>query len=152
VRPGERLDGHWRCVRWLCGGFNPNDPIFAELNIEKEYHRIAGDIGQRTRCDLSVPLGKQARDQAEAECGIDLVSAFNDGQWERLYDGWEQEERTYREEQKLLWQAALAELRAQYLFDGSAKAKEVQDYEVEELRKRWAAGTAARTWPIWSPS
>jgi DNA polymerase III subunit gamma/tau len=152
VVPGERLDGHWRCARWLCGGFNPADAIFAKLNIEAEYQRIAGDIGKRNRLDFSDPLAAIARDKADLECGVDLLSAFDDGQWDRLYDGWELDERKYREEQKPLWQAALAKVQAQYPLDGSAKSKEVQDYEVEELRKRWAARMPARTWPIWSRS
>ena len=58
----------------------------------------------------------------------------------------------YREEQKLLWQAALADVLARHPLDGSASSKEVQDYEVEELRKRWAARAQMRPWPIWSRS
>ena len=126
-------------MRWLCGGFNPNDPIFTKLNIETAYRRVAGNIGTRTRLDYSESLGAAARQTADFECGVDLVSAFNDERWDRLYDGWELEERKYREEQRLLWQAALADVLAQHPLDGSARSKEVQDYEVEELRKRWAA-------------
>jgi DNA polymerase III subunit gamma/tau len=149
VAPGDRLDGHWRCVRWLCGGFNPADPVFAKLRIEAEYQRIAGDIGNRNRFDSSDPLAAIARKKADLECGVDLLSAFDDEQWDRLDDGWELEERKYREEQKPIWQAALAEVLAQYPLDGSARSKEAQDYEVEELRKRWAVRTDVRSWPIW---
>ncbi len=148
----ERLEGHWSCVRWLCGGFNPNDPIFSKLNIETAYRRVAGNIGTRTRLDYSEPLGAAARQEAELECGVDLVSAFNDEQWDRLYDGWELEERKYREEQRLLWQAAVADVLAQHPLDGSARSEEVQDYEVEEIRKRWAARAQVRPWSIWSLS
>jgi len=152
VPASERIDGHWNCVRWLCGGFNPNDPILAKLKIEMEYRRVAGDIGGRTRLDCSERLGDAARQRADLECGVDLASAFNDEQWDRLYDGWELEELKYREEQKLLWQAALAEVQARHPLDGSARSKEVQDFEVEELRKSWAARAQMRTWPIWSRS
>ena len=152
VHSGERLDGHWSCVRWLCGGFNPNDPVFPKLNIEMAYRRVAGNIGTRTRLDTSEPLTALARGKAELECCVDLVSAFNDEQWDRLYGGWELEERKYREEQKLLWQAALADVLARHPLDGSAGSKEVQDYEVEELRKGWAAGAQVRPWSIWSRS
>ncbi|QQO14792.1 AAA family ATPase [Bradyrhizobium diazoefficiens] len=150
VPEGEMLDGHWSCVRWLCGGFNPTDPIFAKLNIESAYRRVAGNIGKRTRLDFSEPLGAAARRKAELECGVDLVSAFDDKQWGRLYDGWELEEFRCRKEQKLLWQAALADVVARYPLDGSARSKEVQDYELEELRKRWAASAPVRPWAIWS--
>ena len=152
VPAGERLDGHWSCVRWLCGGFNPKDPIFSNLNIETQYRRVAGDVGTRTRLDCSEPLAPAARRKAELECGISLVSAFGDKQWDRLYDGWELEERKHREEQKRLWEAALAELRARYPLDGSSQSKEVQEYEVEEVRKRWLARAQVRSWAIWSQS
>ncbi len=101
VPPGEKLDGHWRCVRWLIGGFNPNDPIFLNLNIEAECQRVAGDIGKRNRQDGSDLLAAMARRKAELECGVGLLSAFEDGQWDRLYDGWEQEEQKYREDAKI---------------------------------------------------
>lgn len=152
VPGGERLDGHWSCVRWLCGGFNPQDPLFSKLNIEMAYRRVSGNIGTRTRLDSSESLTAVARRKAENECGVDLVSAFNDEQWDRLYDGWELEERRYREEQKLLWQAALADVVARHPIDGSERSKEAQDYEVEGLRKDWTARAEARLWPIWSRS
>ncbi|MGJ5080215.1 AAA family ATPase [Bradyrhizobium sp. HKCCYLS3013] len=147
---GDRLDGHWSCVRWLCGGFNPADPIFRKLDIEPAFRRVAGDIVKRTRQDSSESLGDAARRKAELECGMDLVSAFDDEQWDRLYDGWELEEFRYRKEQKLLWQAALADMKARYPLDGSARSGEVQNYELEELRKRWAASAPVRPWAIWS--
>lgn len=152
VPAGEKLDGHWSCVRWLCGGFNPADPIFAKLHIEPAFRRVAGDIGTRTRLDSSEPLAAAARRKAELECGMDLVSAFDDEQWDRLYDGWELQERSYRHEQKFLWQAALADVMARHPLNGSAGAKEVQDYELEELRKDWAARAPVRQWAIWSRS
>lgn len=148
---GERLDGHWTCVRWLCGGFNPNDPIFEKLNIETAYRRVAGNIGKRTRRDSSESLAAKARAQALLlEGGVDLVSALDDEQWDRLYDGWELEEFKYRKEQKLLWQTAVADVVARYPLDASARSKEVQDYELEELRKRWLASPPVRPWAIWS--
>lgn len=150
VPEGDRLDGHWSCVRWLCGGFNPADPIFMKLNIEPAFRRAAGDIGTRTRLDFSVPLGAAAGRKAELECGMDLVSAFDDEQWDRLYDGWELEERSFRDEHKLLWQAAVADVVARYPLDGSARSKEVQEYELDELRKRWAVSAPMRPWAIWS--
>ncbi|WP_434925369.1 AAA family ATPase [Bradyrhizobium sp. HKCCYLS3070] len=152
VPEGERLDGHWSCVRWLCGGFNPTDPIIAKLNIEIAYRRVAGNIGRRTRRDSSESLTAKARAKAELECGVALASAFDDEQWDRLYDGWELEERTYREEQRPLWQVALADVVARYPLDGSARSKEVQNYEMEELRKRWEACATVRPWSIWSRS
>ena len=152
VPEGERLDGHWTCVRWLCGAFNPTDPIFAKLNIETAYRRVAGNIGRRTRRDSSESLTAKARAKAELECGVDLVSAFDDEQWDRLYDGWELEERKYREEQRLLWQAALADVLARHPLDGSARSKEEQDYELAELRTRWAERAQVRSWSIWSRS
>lgn len=152
VPPGERLAGHWSCVRWLCGGFNPKDPIFDKLNIEMGYRRPAGDIGSRNRLDFSVPLGEAARRKAESDCNLELVSAFNEEQWDRLYDGWELDERIFREAQRVLWQAALTEVLAQHPLDGSAQAQEAQDYELEELRRRRAVRDQARPWPIWSRS
>ena len=124
--------------------------IFPKLNIETAYRRIAGNIGTRTRLDSSEPLTGKARAKAELECGIDLVSAFDDEQWDRLYDGWELEEQRYREEQKLLWQAALADVMARHPLDGSVRSKEAQDYEVEELRKAWSASARVRPWSMWS--
>jgi len=106
-------------VRWLCGGFNPVDPVFNKLNIETAYRRVAGNIEGRTRLDSSVPLGNAARRKAELDCGVDLISAFNDEQWDRLYDGWELEEAKYREQQKMLWQSALADVLARHPLDGS---------------------------------
>ena len=150
VPEGDRLDGHWSCVRWLCGGFNPADPIFMKLNIEPAFRRVAGDIGTRTRLDFSESLGAAASRKAELECGMDLVSAFDDEQWDRLYDGWELEERSFREEQKQLWQAARADVLSRYPLDGSAHAREVQEYELDELRKRWATSARMRPWAIWS--
>lgn len=151
IPEGERLDGHWTCVRWLCGGFNPNDPIFEKLNIETAYRRVAGNIDKRTRRDSSESLAAKARAQAVLlQGGVDLVSAFDDEQWDRLYDGWELEEFRYRKEQKPLWQTAIADVVARYPLDGSARSKEVQDYELEELRKRWVASAPVRPWAIWS--
>jgi DNA polymerase III subunit gamma/tau len=147
----ERLNAHWQCVRWLCGGFNPNDPLYGRLNIESDYQRVAGDIGKRTRLDYSEPLGARARLKAANACAVQFVSAFNDEQWDYLYSGWELDERSYLSEQKVRWQDALAELEAKYALDGSEETIEVREYEVEELRKRWLE-TQPRPWPIWSPS
>jgi hypothetical protein len=150
VPEGEKLDGHWNCVRWLCGGFNPADPILPKLNIETAYQRVAGNIGKRNRLDFSEPLGAAARRKAELECELKLVSAFDDEQWDRLYDGWELEEFKYRREHRALWQAAVADVVARYPLDGSARSKEVQEYELEELRHRWPASAPLRSWTIWS--
>jgi DNA polymerase-3 subunit gamma/tau len=152
VPAGEELDGHWRCARWLCGGFNPSDPTFSKLNIEAEFQRVAGDIGTRTRLDSSESLAPLARRKAEVSDGIEILSAFNDAQWDRLYDGWELEEREHRDTERSLWQATLAEVVAKHALDGSAQSKETQNYEADELRRSWAARDRVRAWPIWSRS
>jgi len=152
VPGGDKLEGHWKCVRWLCGGFNPNDPVFSKLNIEAEYRRVAGDIGKRNRLDHSEPLGVPARRRAAEACGVQIISAFNDEEWGRLYDGWELDEHRYREEQRIRWQDALAAVKAKYPLDGSDSANEVQEYEVQELRRRWLKVPQERSWPIWSVS
>lgn len=143
------LEGHWACVRWLCGGFNPNDPIRAALGIEDEFNRVAGDIGQRTRVDYSEPLGSAARSMEEDQCGgLAIVSAFDDGQFQRLYDGWELDECAHRREQRARWDAGVAEIKARYPLDGSMKSEELLQYEVEEFKRRFSP--SPRTWPIWS--
>lgn len=149
---GEKLDEHWRCVRWLSGGFNPRDPIFAKLHIEAEFQRVAGDIGKRNRLDSSESLAPLARRKAEVSDGIEILSAFDDAQWDRLYDGWELEEREHRDTERSLWQATLAEVVAKHALDGSAQSKETQNYEADELRRSWAARDRVRAWPIWSRS
>jgi DNA polymerase III subunit gamma/tau len=152
VPAGGNLEGHWRCVRWLCGGFNPNDPVSSKLNIEAEYRRVAGDIGKRNRLDHSEPLGVPARRRAAEACGVQIISAFNDEEWGRLYDGWELDEHRYRKEQGIRWQDALAAVKAKHPLDGSDSANEVQEYEVQELRRRWLEVPQNRSWPIWSVS
>jgi DNA polymerase-3 subunit gamma/tau len=152
VPAGDRLAGHWRCIRWLCGGFNPEDPIFTKLAIEPEFQHAAGDVGTRTRWDCSVPLAELARRGAERDDGVEIVSAFNDAQWDRLYDGWELDERKYRDAQRSLWHAALADVVANHPDDGSAQSKEAQEYEIDELRSRWTARDQTRDWPLWTQS
>ncbi|MGM5028314.1 AAA family ATPase [Tardiphaga sp. 862_B3_N4_1] len=149
---GERLDEHWRCVRWLCGGFNPSDPIHPRLGIEGEYLHVAGDIGTRTRLDLSEALGGAARNKADRDCGVDLLSAFNDEQWDRLYDGWELDESVYRDQQRLTLQAALTELRAKHSQEEATYSEERRSYEEDELRSTRAASAPTRSWAIWSRS
>ena len=135
--PSMRLNGHWRCVRWLCGGFNPNDPVRVFLNIEKQFDRVAGDIGQRTRVDFSEPLGAIARLQEAEQCGgLPIASALEDKQFQRLYDGWEFDEHAYRLQERDRWHAAVAKIKASHLLDGSTSAKETQERELEELRRR----------------
>lgn len=148
VPAGERLEGHWSCVRWLCGGFNPADPIFTKLSIEPKFQRVAGDIGKRNRLDSSEPLGAAARLAEERNSGgLSLMSAFDDGCFERLYDGWELDESGFRKEERLRWKQAVAELEQRYFLYGSKEAKEVRDYELEELRRNWS--TPKRHWRTW---
>lgn len=148
----ERLDEHWRCVRWLCGGFNPADPIHSKLQIERDYQRVAGDIGTRTRLDQSEALGAAARTKADQQCGVELLSAFNDEQWDRLYDGWELDERVYREQRRSQLEAAMAELRDKHSREASTYSDEMRRYEEDELRLNIAASCAARSWTSWSRS
>lgn len=145
---GPRLEAHWRCIRWLCGGFNPQDPVFGKLNIEPEYQRVAGDIEGRTRFGSSDSLAPLAIAKAQ-ENGLQLVSAFDDQQWDRLYDGWEIEESASRLEHKPIVEEAIARVEALYPLDGSSQTKEVREYELAELRARFGARTRGRSWPIW---
>jgi len=145
---GPRLEAHWRCVRWLCGGFNPQDPIFGKLNIEPEYQRVAGDIEGRTRVGCSDLLAPLAIAKAQ-EIGLQLVSAFDDQQWDRLYDGWEIEECASRLEHKLILEEAIARVEALYPLDGSPQTKEIRESELAELRARFGARARRRSWPIW---
>jgi len=149
---GQRLDEHWRCVRWLCGGFNPADPVHSKIQIETDYHRVAGDIGTRTRLDQSEALGAAARIKADEKCGTDLLSAFNDHQWDRLYDGWELDEQVYREQRRLQLEAAMAELRARHALESASYSDEMRGYEEAELRSNLAASPVERAWASWGRS
>ncbi|WP_211911567.1 AAA family ATPase [Tardiphaga alba] len=149
---GRRLDEHWRCVRWLCGGFNPADPIHSKIEIEPDYHRVAGDIGKRNRQDQSEALDAAARIKADEKCGIDLLSAFNDRKWDRLYDGWELDEQVYREQRRSQLEAAMLELRARHALDSASYSDEMRGYEEAELRSNLAASAVERAWAIWDRS
>lgn len=149
---GDRLDEHWRCVRWLCGGFNPADPMHAKLGIELEFQRPAGDIGSRTRLDFSEVLGAAARNKADRDCGVNLVSALDDEQWGRLYDGWELEERYHRDQQRSLLHSSLAELQAKRSEESEAYSEEMRRYEEDDHRSNLATSGETREWAIWSRS
>jgi DNA polymerase III subunit gamma/tau len=149
VPAGDRLEAHWRCVRWLCGGLNQQEPLAARLNIEPEFRRVAGDIGQRTRMPISDSLKPGKIENVENEAGLKLLSAFDDQAWDRLYDGWELEEHLSRMMHTRLRQAAIEEVRQSYAHTPEEQAG--IEAALVELRASWPDKYAReRSWPVWS--
>lgn len=150
VEAGQRLEGHWRCVRWLCGGLDPREPDLERLKIEPEFRRIAGDIGQRTRMPISDSLKSAGIRKAEEELGLVGLSAIDDGAWDRLYDGWELDEHLSRRAHKRLREAAIDEVRRRYEPVDRPDKHAALDAELAELRRSWADEyTRDRPWQLW---
>lgn len=150
VEPGHRLEGHWRCVRWLCGGLDPREPDLERLKIEPEFRRIAGDIVQRTRMPISDTLKSAGIRKAEDEVGLVGLSAFDNRAWDRIYDGWELDEHLSRRAHKRLRVAAIDEVRRRYEPVDSPDKQAALDAELAELRRSWPDEyTRDRTWQLW---
>jgi DNA polymerase III subunit gamma/tau len=145
------LNTHWRCVRWLCGGVNPKEPLLEHLRIEPEYMRIAGDIGTRTRLSIPNSLSSSAIREVEKEHGLGVLSAFDDQAWGHLYSGWELEEHLSRMKHKRLRTNSLDEVRIRLRPDSSPEATAVFEAAEADLRRAWA-GTYERdrAWTLWT--
>ncbi|WP_038384407.1 ATP-binding protein [Bradyrhizobium elkanii] len=150
VSPGPRLEGHWRCVRWLCGGLDPREPWAERLGIEPEFRRVAGDIGQRTRMPISDSLKSAGIKKAESELGLAALSAFDDEAWDRLYDGWELDEHLSRQTHKQLREKALDEVRGRYEPIETPEKRAALEAELTELKNSWPGRYARdRSWRLW---
>ena len=80
AKDGVAMNAHWECVRWLCGGAKP-DAAFEGLGLS---YRVAGDIGNGTRCASSYSCGK---DLVAAGAELPFLSAFDAKNWSELYSG-----------------------------------------------------------------
>lgn len=150
VQPVKKLEGHWRCVRWLCGGLDPRGTNLDQLMIEPECRRIAGDIGTRNRMSISDSLKSAGIRKAAEELGLAALSALDDGVWDRLYDGWELEEHLSRQAHKRLRQAAVEEVQRRYDPVDSPDKQAALDAELAEVRASWPDEYARdRSWQIW---
>ncbi|MGY4155591.1 DNA polymerase-3 subunit gamma/tau [Bradyrhizobium sp. USDA 4461] len=151
ISPGSKLEGHWGCVRWLCGGLNPREPWAERLGIESEFQRVAGDIGQRTRMPISDSLKAAGIRKAENELRLEALSAFDDEAWDRLYDGWELDEHLSRQGHKELREKAVAEVVGRYEpTDDAPDKRAALDVELSELKSTWPDKyTRDRPWRLW---
>ena len=149
--PDDGLGVHWGCVRWICGGLNPGEPDYELLGIEPEFRRVAGNIGTRTRMPISDSLKPGEIERIGNELGLRFVSAFTDGAYERLYDGWELTERLDRVRHEHEREAALAALRNQYEPIDSTAQQSSLDAEIGELRASWPNEyQRSRSWKLWA--
>jgi DNA polymerase III subunit gamma/tau len=143
---------HWRCARWLCGGLDAREPLAEQLKIEPEFRRVAGDIGQRIRRPTSDSLKPGEMARIDELHGLATLSAFDDGAFDRLYDGWELEEHSSRLMHKRIRQAAVEEVRSRYEPADTPERKASLEAELVELRASWADKYAReRTWTVWKP-
>ncbi|WP_420737755.1 AAA family ATPase [Bradyrhizobium japonicum] len=146
----HNMKWHWDCVRWICAGLNPKEPVFKHLNLST--CREAGDIGsKRRRHSASNSLLPNGIAEA-SQCNMEPLSVFEDEAWEHLYIGWELKEHADREERKKEREAEIERLSLLYPL-GDPEKDEKREIEFGKLFKSWPDRyQRGRSWQVWQPT
>ncbi|PDT60529.1 hypothetical protein CO678_15975 [Bradyrhizobium diazoefficiens] len=148
-KSAQRMKSHWDCVRWLCAGMNPAEPIYKRLLLPKS--RQAGDLGPKGRrhsaSESLTPAGMADKMQDEMEA----LSAFDDEAWDHLFSGWELQEFDDRQKEKRQRQADIKAISLKYPL-GDQEHDEKRKREYGELLRSWADRyRRPRSWYAWQP-
>lgn len=152
----QALGFHWKQVMNLCAGFVEEveawdqeqrlkrPPLLDLLKIQKRMRRPSGKIkgGLLLASDILQP---QAIEQASAH-GMELLSAFDDGAWDRIRDGWELREFHDRRARREERQKQIAKIEELYR-DDDAQLRA----EKEKIARSWPTDPRLRqrSWTGW---
>ena len=151
---------HWRLVRSLWSGVNPNiqdwdeqdrrKPLPSLLGVYQSQFRNLGQLVQMKRLGSSGSLGPSQQGQAAME-SMNFLSCFADRAWSELDKGWEINE--FKDRKMELEKRKQDEERIKIEWEGmEGKAAEIQrDRALEELRANWPADPhkRLRSWDGW---
>jgi DNA polymerase III subunit gamma/tau len=146
----RKLNFHWECVRWICAGLNPNDPVHRKLKLDRDKLRVAGLIGSSRRFSSSQSIGPKGVEYATRN-KMHLLSAFDDEAWARLYEGWELDEHIDRLKHKADRENDVADLGARFPVGGGEDSK--RKAAMNQLRDSWPDKYRRhRSWTLWEMS
>lgn len=132
----RRVSYHWQCVRWLCAGLDPNDERLHALKLKMTRRRTAGIIGNRRRFSTSASLSPQTIREA-VQHKLEFLSAFDDGAWNHLEDGWELREHSDRRVQLEQREKEVAAIEAKFP-EGTSEANDAKrESELTRLGNSW---------------
>jgi hypothetical protein len=153
----EALERHWGYVRGLCRGLDRavrgrdevgvRRPLLDLLGVPATIRRPAGVIAWKRRFAVSNSIGDDAWRRAE-ECGLSYLSAFRDGAWSRLADGWELHEHRDRQREE-----AERHRREQNIVSAPLGG-DWRQAELDRMRTSWPKDPRARrrSWDGWWPT
>ncbi|UWU92936.1 AAA family ATPase [Bradyrhizobium sp. CB1015] len=146
----QNMKWHWDCVRWLCAGLNPQEPVFKHLNLST--CREAGDLGpKRRRHSASNSLLSNGMAEA-SQYNMEPLSAFDDEAWDYLYSGWELKEYGDRQEWKKERKADVEKVALTYP-SGDPENDERRKSELGKLLESWPDRyQRPRSWTLWQPT
>lgn len=134
-----KMKAHWDCVRWLCAGLNPEEPLYKHLQLPKS--RKAGELGPYGRrysaSESLLPSGMSG----SMRNGMEALSALDDEAWDFLYSGWELKEFHDRQKEKRQREEEIKEV--SLIFPGDQS-------KLEERLKIWPDRyRRPRSWEMW---
>jgi DNA polymerase-3 subunit gamma/tau len=154
----KRVAFHWECVRWLCAGVNAKelgwDPktkrwqnLLKLLKVTKG--RKAGNIGGRKRWSASYALSKGLEEWADYK--MPFLSAFDDGEWGRIRDGWELDEYEVRRRLRADRAAEIALVESKFPRGHNDRIDAERQSELDRVIMNWSDDPTEweRGRPVW---
>ena len=156
-----RVQFHWACVRDLCAALDPSVqdrargerspwPLVALLGIPERQRR--SPVARPARAFSASETLSQTTIERRAEAtGMPYLYAYDDGAFDRIYDGWEFEEHHHRKRFSSERATRRAEIDAA-LPAGDLALGQERTAALERLAREFppeARARPGRAWPIW---
>lgn len=159
----DRIRFHWKCVRDLYASLDPGvqdrverqetpKPLVALLAIPKAMRRTPTAIPDRAFSASSALSQTTIEKQAEVT-GMPYLSAYDDGAYDRLDEGWELEEYNHRQSFSNDRAEQLRQINAA-LPDGDLATQRDREVALKDLDHAFPSEARARpgrNWLIWPP-
>ncbi|MDB5583366.1 MAG: family ATPase [Bradyrhizobium sp.] len=158
--PTPRRNWHWRAVQGLWRGVDPTIKCWGRngsrealpdlLQLPKWGRGAVGILSGGRRVSCSASLAPSCRAMAEAD-GMKLLSAFADGAWTALGDGWELDERACRAEERDRRQRQQALVEVRWPVSENEVEQARREDELRRLREGWPNDPRQRrrSWKGW---
>lgn len=148
INPRGRMARHWDLLRGAWGGLSTEwrmegHALVDLLKVPSRTRRKVGKIAGR-RYNLSQSIGEQAQRAAKAS-GMPHLSAWREGAWEQIFEGWELKEHQTRTDLAKRRSYEIGQLEAELRANGDPLHHRSISLVIENKRKKW--NIDPKSWP-----
>lgn len=145
---------HWDLVRTLWGGLSEEwcmdgQALVDLLQVPPRARRQVGKLAGR-RYNLSQSIGEKSQ-RAAKQAGLPHLSAWNDGAWQAIFDGWELKEHQTRSKLAKARQHEIGQLKEELRASGDPLHQRSLGLIIENKQKMFVADPKVwqRNWVGW---